>query len=128
MDNYLKQMLDCGRRIWASKGEDQEAAKKEFIECLKVLEGELGEKPYFGGECFGFLDIALILFSCRIYTYEKLSNFSTDEECPKLMEWVKRCKERESVPKALPDALKFYEIAMVVKKRFDLRSNSRIVN
>ncbi|KAE9458000.1 hypothetical protein C3L33_10108, partial [Rhododendron williamsianum] len=30
--------------------EDQEAAKSELIECFKLLEGELGDKPYFGGE------------------------------------------------------------------------------
>lgn len=51
------QVADCGRRIWASKGEDQEAAKKEFVEWLKLLEIELGDKPYFAGDYFGLLDI-----------------------------------------------------------------------
>ena len=42
---------DWGRRtLWKSKGEDQDEAKKEFIESLKVLGGELGQKRYFGGE------------------------------------------------------------------------------
>ncbi|KAL3508883.1 hypothetical protein ACH5RR_028284 [Cinchona calisaya] len=29
-----------GKRIWATKGEEQELGKKEFIEILKTLEGE----------------------------------------------------------------------------------------
>ena len=39
------QVFDPARGIWATKGEEQEAAKKEFIEILKILEGELGGKP-----------------------------------------------------------------------------------
>ncbi|GMP66292.1 hypothetical protein CsSME_00026707 [Camellia sinensis var. sinensis] len=33
-----------------STGEAQETAKNDLIGYLKVLEGELGDKPYFGGE------------------------------------------------------------------------------
>ncbi|KAJ7948883.1 Glutathione S-transferase [Quillaja saponaria] len=48
IDYFDKKIADCGRRMWASKGEYQEAAKKEFIECLKLLEGELdNNKPLF---------------------------------------------------------------------------------
>jgi len=28
--------------MWTAEGEEQEAAKKDFIDCLKLLEGELG--------------------------------------------------------------------------------------
>ncbi|CAK9160271.1 unnamed protein product, partial [Ilex paraguariensis] len=45
-----------GKRFWTSKGEDPEAAKKEFIGHLKLLERELENKPYFGGDTFGFVD------------------------------------------------------------------------
>ena len=38
-------------------GEVQETAKKELIGCFKLLEEELGDKPYFGGERFGFIDV-----------------------------------------------------------------------
>ncbi|KAI6687076.1 hypothetical protein NL676_023904, partial [Syzygium grande] len=49
-DYVDKKMYSVGRRVWLSTGEAQEAAKKEYIECLKVLEGELGDKAYFGSE------------------------------------------------------------------------------
>ena len=38
-------IYDAGRRIWMSKGDEQDVAKKEFVDILKVLEGQLGEKP-----------------------------------------------------------------------------------
>ncbi|XXG68298.1 hypothetical protein AAC387_Pa06g1416 [Persea americana] len=63
-----KKILDCGSRIWRNKGHAREAATKEFIENLKLLEGELGEKPYFGGESFGFMDIVLISYYSWFYT------------------------------------------------------------
>nr|TKR90688.1 tau class glutathione transferase GSTU49 [Populus alba] len=44
-------------RFWADfadkkmeKGEEKEAAKNDFIESLKLLEGELGDEPYFEGD------------------------------------------------------------------------------
>lgn len=54
------QLFDAGGNIWRNKGEAQEAAKEEFIEILKELEGALGEKDFFGGDAFGFVDILAI--------------------------------------------------------------------
>jgi glutathione S-transferase len=59
---FKMQVYGVARKLWATKGEEQEAAKKEFLEIYKTLERELGEKPYFGGETFGLVDIALITF------------------------------------------------------------------
>lgn len=106
--------------MWASKGEDQEAAKNEFIDSLKLLENELGDKPYFEGDHFGLLDIALVPITCRYYTYEMLCKFSVEKECPKYMEWVKRCNKRESVCNTLPDPYKVYDFVLKVKKRFGI--------
>ncbi|KAL3612681.1 hypothetical protein D5086_003701 [Populus alba] len=51
-----KKLYELGKKICTTKGEDQEAAKKDFIESLKLLEGELGDKPYFGGKTLGYVD------------------------------------------------------------------------
>ncbi|XP_042477199.1 probable glutathione S-transferase [Macadamia integrifolia] len=101
---------------WGEKGYTQEEAKKEYIESLKMIEEQLGEKPYFAGESFGFLDVALIPYSAWFYAYETAGNFSVEKECPKLMCWVKRCMERESVSKALPDPIMVYEFLLLLKK------------
>ncbi|XP_077243762.1 putative glutathione S-transferase [Tasmannia lanceolata] len=111
-----KKIYECGTRIWKTKGDAREQAKMEFLDCLKLLEGELGEKPYFGGNNLGFVDVALVSFACWFYTYETYGNFSIEEECPEIMAWVKRCTEKESVFKSLGDPQKIYESVGLYKK------------
>lgn len=111
------QIYPIGRMLWSSVGEAKEASKKDLIECFKILEGELGEKPYFGGDGFGFIDVALIPFYSLFYTFETLGNFSMAVECPKLLEWAKRCLQKESVSLSLYDEHKSYETALFMKKK-----------
>ncbi|KAI3457569.1 hypothetical protein Pfo_014232 [Paulownia fortunei] len=115
-----KKLFDSGRRIWTRKGEEQEAAKKEFLDVLELLEGELGDKPYFGGDNFGFLDVAFITFYSWFDTYETCGNFSIEEHCPKLITWGKRCMEKESVSKSLADPKKVYEFVLMMKKKYGI--------
>uniref|UniRef100_A0A0C9S7T5 glutathione transferase n=1 Tax=Wollemia nobilis TaxID=56998 RepID=A0A0C9S7T5_9CONI len=112
-----KKIYEGGKKIWMAQGEDREAAKKEFIEILKVLEGQLGEKQYLVGDTFGLADIALIPFSVWFYALNKIGDMKIEEECPKLGGWVKRCMERESVSKSLPEPVKFYELLLEMQKK-----------
>ncbi|VFQ61898.1 unnamed protein product [Cuscuta campestris] len=113
--NYIDQKVyDSSKKTWTAKGEEeQEAAKKDFLGQLKVLEGELGEKPYFGGDRFGFVDVSLIGFYSWFHVFETFGKFSIEAECPKLIAWAKRCMERESVSKSLPNPHKVFEFAQV---------------
>ncbi|XP_030474888.1 probable glutathione S-transferase [Syzygium oleosum] len=111
-----KKVYDLGRKLWMRKGEEQDAAKKEFIECLKIVKSELGDKAFFGGKKFGFLDIAIIGLNCWFYTYETCGNFSIQAECPKLVAWGKRCMEKESLAKTLPDPRKLCAFILECKK------------
>ncbi|GMN60522.1 hypothetical protein TIFTF001_029616 [Ficus carica] len=113
-----KKIYDSGRKVWTTKGEEQEAGKKEFLDSLKTLEAELGDKPYFGGDSFGFVDIALVGFYSRFHAYETFGNFSVEAECPKLIAWAKRCMEKESVSKSLPDRKTVYEFFAQRRKKF----------
>ncbi|KAK6132437.1 hypothetical protein DH2020_033663 [Rehmannia glutinosa] len=113
-----KKLYGAGRKIYLTKGEEQEAGKKEFLDALKLLEGELGGKSYFGGDNFGFLDVALITFYTRFDVYETLGNFSIQEHCPKLIAWAKRCMEKESVSKSLADPKKVYDFVLDMRKKF----------
>jgi glutathione S-transferase len=110
------QVNDLSRKIWTTKGEELEAAKKGFFECLKLLEGELGEKPYFGGETLGYVDIAFAPFCCGIYTFETIGNFSIEAQCPKIIAWANRCLQRESVAKSLADPGKAHELVLEMRK------------
>lgn len=119
-DYIDKKLYDFGRKIWATKGEEQEAAKKDLIECLKVLEGVLGDKTYFGGESLGFVDVSLLGFYTWFYAWETFGNFSTEEECPKLIAWAKRCMEKESVSKSLPDPHKVLDFVHILREKFGI--------
>ncbi|OVA11492.1 Glutathione S-transferase [Macleaya cordata] len=92
-DYVDKKVYVVGKKVWMTKGEEQENAKKEFIDILKVLEGELGDKPYFGGEKMGI-----------------------EVECPKLVSWAKKCMQKESVSKSLPEQEKVYGFVLELKK------------
>ncbi|KAK6132556.1 hypothetical protein DH2020_033658 [Rehmannia glutinosa] len=115
-----KKVSIAGKGIWSTKGEEQETTKKEMIDALKLFEGELGDKRYFGGDDFGFVDVALIPFYSWFHVYETFGNFSIEENCPKLIEWAKRCMEKDSVSKSLADPNKVYEFIVGMRKMYGL--------
>lgn len=92
----------------------------DLINCLKTIEkGALGDKPYFGGDDFGFVDVAFVGFCSWFYPYENLGHFKMEDECPRLMAWVKRCMERETVSKSVVEPRRLYEDILQMKKRFE---------
>ncbi|KAF7822521.1 putative glutathione S-transferase parC [Senna tora] len=107
---------EVGHKILLGKREDIEGPKKEFIEGLKQLEEVLGDKCYFGGDTFGFVDIALIPFYSWFWAYETVANFKVEAECPKLIAWAKRCMQRESVSKSLATEKQTYDFYMNLRK------------
>ncbi|XP_052187017.1 LOW QUALITY PROTEIN: probable glutathione S-transferase parA [Diospyros lotus] len=112
VDYADKKIYSSGKRILMERGEEQEKAKKEFKECLKTLQRELGDKLYFAGESFGFMDVALVPYFSWFYTYESFGNFSVEAECPRLVAWAKRCMHRETVSKSLSDPHEVYGFAL----------------
>nr|GMD78874.1 probable glutathione S-transferase parA [Ipomoea batatas]GMD82753.1 probable glutathione S-transferase parA [Ipomoea batatas] len=113
-------LYGISKRLWMGKGEEQEKAKNELIECLKTLEGELGEKAYMGGEKIGFVDVALLPFSRWFYSLEKCANFTIKDECPKLVGWVDRCMEMEIVSNSLPHPHKIYGFVLHLKEKLGI--------
>ncbi|XP_034213850.1 probable glutathione S-transferase isoform X2 [Prunus dulcis] len=115
-----KKVYESAKRTWRTKGEEQEAAKREFLECIRLLEEELGDKPYFGGENLGFVDVALIPTYSWFYAREKIANFSVEAKHPKFIAWAKRCMQKESVSKSLPDQKRVYEFALRLRSKLGL--------
>ncbi|KAM4071191.1 hypothetical protein ACB094_11G043000 [Castanea mollissima] len=109
------------KRIWLTKGEEREEAKKELIENFKILEGELSETCLtLGGETIGFVNIALITFYRRFYSSEMFGKFSIEAECPKIIAWAKRCMQKDTVAKSLPDHKKVYEFLVQLRNKLGL--------
>jgi glutathione S-transferase len=118
-DYIDKKVYDCGTRLWKLKGEEQAQARAEMLEVLKTLEGELGEKEFFGGEHgFGFVDAALAPFTAWFESYEKYGEFKVAEVAPGIAAWFKRVAERESVAKSLYAPEKVYEFVGVLRKKY----------
>ncbi|PRQ30693.1 putative glutathione transferase [Rosa chinensis] len=107
-----KKVADFGRKVCMTKGEEQEAAKNGLLDCIELLEGELGEKPYFGGETLGFVDVTLVPSYGWLSVYEKFGNFSIEAEHPVFIAWGKRCMQKKSVSKSLPDQQKLYDFVV----------------
>ncbi|KAG0475477.1 hypothetical protein HPP92_015163 [Vanilla planifolia] len=107
-------------KLLRAVGEGQEEAK-EFTENLKNLEAELGERKFFGGEVFGFVDIAMVPFTNWFYSCEAICGLKVDEAVPKLAAWANRCRERESVAKTLPDPKKVLESVVDFRKKMGIQ-------
>lgn len=112
------QIYPNARLVWGASGDVHESAKTELLWSFKLLESELGDKTYFGGETFGIVDISLIPFYSRFYTLEIYGNLTMEKELPTLVAWAKRCRDRrDSVAMTLPDQYKVYDyVREVVKK------------
>ncbi|CAN6181261.1 unnamed protein product [Urochloa humidicola] len=105
-----QKVYDAQTRFFTSRGEEKMAALAELLGHLRRLEAVLGDKAFFGGDEFGFLDVALVPFSAMFYGYEQHGGVDMETECPTLLRWVKRCGERESVREVLPSGLDMYQI------------------
>ncbi|KOM47093.1 glutathione S-transferase U19-like [Vigna umbellata] len=116
VDYIDKKVFETGRSIWASNGEERKVGTRDFIEVLKHLEEALGEKEYFGGDAFGYLDIIAIPHSAWFLAYEELGGFKVADHSPKISAWIKRCLQRESVAKVLPDPDKIYQFVLHFRK------------
>ncbi|KAI3803765.1 hypothetical protein L1987_31927 [Smallanthus sonchifolius] len=116
--DYIDRHIFKGTRmILDSNGEEMQKGVEEFLGYLKVLERELGEKPYFNGEFFGFVDMALVCYYSHIIANETIGHFSVEKDCPKLAFWATQCMKRESVSKALSDPNKICELFIEYRKK-----------
>ncbi|XP_074280224.1 glutathione S-transferase U19-like isoform X1 [Silene latifolia] len=111
-----KKVYPAQFKIWGKKEGSQEETKKEFIDILKTLEQELGDKCYFGGDNIGFVDIALIPYYSWFHTYEHFSGLSFEAECPHIIGWAKRCLLKDSVSSSLADMDKVLEAITEFRK------------
>ena len=74
-----------------------------------ILEGELGDKPCFGGKTFEYVDLSLISFYTRFYSIKTLGAFSIEAEFPKIVAQANRCMQKEIIAKTVLDQKKVYD-------------------
>ncbi|KAM3712983.1 hypothetical protein ACJW31_01G220200 [Castanea mollissima] len=81
----------------------------------QAKEGKRGDKSFYGGDAFGFADIIAIGLTSWFVAYEKFGGFKVEDHCPKFSAWMKRCMQRETVAKVLPDPEKIYEFVITLR-------------
>ncbi|KAM3217169.1 hypothetical protein P3L10_026612 [Capsicum annuum] len=76
-------------RSFLLKGEEQEKAKEEVYEMLKVLDNELKDKKFFVGDKFGFADITANASALWLGVLEEASGvvLVTSEMLPNFCAW-----------------------------------------
>nr|ADB11368.1 tau class glutathione transferase GSTU42 [Populus trichocarpa] len=95
---------------YGQQKEKNRRQRRVSLNALSILEGELGEKPYFGGETLGYGILPLLPFCCGFSTYETIGNFSIEAQCPKIIAWANGCLQKESVSKSLAEPGKVHEL------------------
>ncbi|DBB03428.1 hypothetical protein WJX82_004221 [Trebouxia sp. C0006] len=79
------------------KGQQQEVAK-EIQDQLHWLEQHVDSKgPYFMGQEFSMVDVALLPWFIRIFILEHYRGFGLPKNCQKLAAWSARAIKRQSV-------------------------------
>lgn len=127
-DYVDKKVYPVGTRLWKVKGDDEEgvraavaAARGELVEALRTLDGELGEKEFFGGEEeFGLVDVALVPMMPWVYSFARYGGFNVEEECPRVAAWARRCMERDSVAGSLRSPEEIYDFIGLLRKHYGI--------
>nr|GMD43408.1 probable glutathione S-transferase [Ipomoea batatas] len=80
----------AARKVRYTKGEEQEKAKEEVRELLKVLDTELKKKKFLGGETIGLADIAANFVALWVGVLEEVLEVNlgvTEEKFPHFCRW-----------------------------------------
>ncbi|XP_057425215.1 glutathione transferase GST 23-like [Lotus japonicus] len=92
-------------------GEEQQKAAQELRENLKILEGGLEGKRYFGGETIGFADIAIGWLRYWVGIVEEIVgiNLIDTESMAKLNAWFDDFQELPIIKESMPPRDKLLE-------------------
>ncbi|KAL7003090.1 glutathione transferase [Sarracenia purpurea var. burkii] len=95
---------EVARKVLLVEGEQQERAVKDAKEALKILEGELKGKKFFGGEDIGLVDIALGSVALWLGVIEEVSGVQMLDSLnyPSLAKWKENFLELPEINEGLP--------------------------
>jgi glutathione S-transferase len=100
--------MQCSTPFWLSlwtEGEVQKGYMAEIKANLKLLEGQLKGKRFFGGDAVGLVDIAASGFAHWLPVFEEVAGVSiaSEEEFPDLCRWGEEYASHETMKQCLPD-------------------------
>ena len=92
------------KAVYSTGKKEQEQGIEESVEALKILENELQDKKFFGGESLGFVDIAAVYVAFWVPLLQDVGglNIFTSEKFPKLYKWSQELLNHSFVKENLP--------------------------
>ncbi|KAB1203295.1 Glutathione S-transferase U8 [Morella rubra] len=91
------------KACWGEEKE-REKALAEVSEILRLLENELKEKRFFGGQTLGMVDIVANFIGLWLGAFEEASGVQlmTREKLPKLCDWIDEFVSSSITKESLP--------------------------
>ncbi|GLJ10801.1 hypothetical protein SUGI_0135430 [Cryptomeria japonica] len=113
------------RDIHRTQGEKQEKSIKETMANMLVLEEALKERPFFGGESVGYVDIVLGCLAIWIQVCEEIGGVKLIDphSTPFLHVWFERFRNLNCVKKWLPDFDKLLSYGYMFRNYFLQQAN-----
>ncbi|KAA8536852.1 hypothetical protein F0562_029330 [Nyssa sinensis] len=122
-----EKLAEVIRRALLAEGEQQEKEVMQARDALKILDGELKDKKFFGGDTIGFVDIVLGGISVWLGVIEEAACFKVSDpiEFPRLKKWMDGISELSIIKEAVPprdtlvlhfQKLRQYGLAKAAKK------------
>lgn len=91
---------------------------EQTVSCLKLLEDYLEDKPFFGGDEIGYVDIALGSRLAWFKVVEEVENVKLldEERLPNLVKWAERFWLNDRVNGVMPEHNKLVEYCKVLQE------------
>ncbi|KAG5022598.1 hypothetical protein JHK85_018940 [Glycine max] len=92
------------KSVFTVDEKEREKNVEESLEALQFLENELQDKRFFGGDEFGFVDIAGVFIAFSIPIFQEVAGLQlfTSEKFPKLFKWSQELINHPVVKDVLP--------------------------
>ncbi|XP_047974307.1 probable glutathione S-transferase [Salvia hispanica] len=110
--NFIDQKcVPATRKALWCRGEEQEKAIKEAREALKILECEVKDTKFFGGDQIDYVDIigSFLAYWMRLFDEVAGLHLFTYEELPSLCKWADELCDNKHVKQHLPDKDRFVD-------------------
>nr|GMD45022.1 probable glutathione S-transferase [Ipomoea batatas] len=111
--------FSAARKALFIKGEEQEKGKEETCEALKILDSELKNKKFLGGETFGLADLAANFIALWMGVFEEVIGVElgvTEEKFPHLYRWKQDFLNCDVIKETFPPRDK---LVALYNKRFN---------
>lgn len=113
------------RSIIANKSTEEAKVQgvEQTVSCLKLLEDYLEDKPFFGGDEIGYVDIALGSRLAWFKVVEEVENVKLldEERLPNLVKWAERFWLNDIVNGVMPEHNKLVEYWKLHEKAWKSR-------